>query len=149
MKKQMQNVSFRDLEEFWEFLPDDELRMTERLRNLILECIPDVKEKLSWNVPFFSRHATICFIWPGSISWGNVTNKGVRLGFNKGYLMHDDLGFLNAGKRKQIYWQDFLHVKEIDHDLIRAYLMEAVILDTQYHLEKIEKKKSKSRLRTN
>ncbi|NVJ46260.1 MAG: DUF1801 domain-containing protein [Cytophagia bacterium] len=57
-----QPVDFQDLDDLYEFLLDDELRLVKILRSLVYECIPEVKEKLSYNVPFFRLKKTICFI---------------------------------------------------------------------------------------
>jgi hypothetical protein len=131
-KSKMQNISFETVEDFLEFLPVDELRIVNVLRMLVLECMPDAIEKLSFNVPFYKRHKTVCFIWPASVFWGSKkTYEGVRFGFANGYLMQDEIGYLNKGDRKQIYWRDFTSVSEIDVSLLRAYLFEAMIIDDE------------------
>jgi hypothetical protein len=125
----MQNVNFRSVEEFLDYLPADELKIVEALREIVFECIPDCTEKLSYNVPFYKRSSNICFIWPASITWGGVKQHGVRFGFTKGYLIRDESHYLDKGDRKQVYWKDFFALKEIDADLLRSYLLEAVELD--------------------
>jgi hypothetical protein len=83
-------------------------------------------------VPFYKRHKTVCFIWPASVFWGSKkTYEGVRFGFANGYLMQDEIGYLNKGDRKQIYWRDFTSVSEIDISLLRAYLFEAMMIDDE------------------
>ncbi len=136
----MQNVSFKSVEEFLDFLPDDELKIVELLRSLILNCIPEVTEKLSYNVPFYKRHKSICFIWPSSILWGTrKTYTGVRFGFAKGYLLQDESNYLDKTNRKQFYMMDFNSVNEIDIDLFKSYLFEAVRIDEQMHNGTIKK----------
>ncbi|MBI1767692.1 MAG: DUF1801 domain-containing protein [Bacteroidetes bacterium] len=135
----MQNVNFKSIEEFFEFIPADELKIVEALRKIILECIPDCEERLSLNVPFYRRHSNICFIWPPSITWGGVSHKGVQLGFTNGNLLQDEIGYLNRGKRKQVYWKDFSDVKGIDEKLLQTYLHEAALIDS----EKAKKKSKK------
>jgi hypothetical protein len=131
-KSKMQHVSFDTVEDFLEFLPADEVRIVNVLRMLVLECMPDAIEKLSFNVPFYKRHKTVCFIWPASVFWGSKkTYEGVRFGFANGYLMQDEIGYLNKGDRKQIYWRDFTSVSEIDVSLLRAYLFEAMMIDDE------------------
>jgi hypothetical protein len=136
----MQNVSFKSVDEFLEFLPPDELKIVEYLRQIIFSIIPGCIEELSYNVPYYRYHSNICFLWPASVTWGNVKNKGVRLGFVKGYLMHDDINYLEKGNRKQVYWKDFSDIREIDVDLLKAYLYEAVRIDQ----ERIKTTKAKS-----
>ncbi|NER15473.1 DUF1801 domain-containing protein [Leptobacterium flavescens] len=126
----MQNVSFGSVEEFLDYLPQDELEITLYLRKLILECFPNCTEKLSYNVPFYKRYSNVCFIWPASVLWGKKkTYEGVRLGFTKGYLLQDEIGFLSKENRKQVYWRDFKKLSEIDADLVKSYLFEAITID--------------------
>ena len=128
----MQNVSFRDVDELLEFLPADELKITELLRKIIFACLPHVTEKLAYNVAFYKHHKNFCFIWPASVLWGKTKSyAGVRLGFTNGNLMQDEISFLDKGDRKQVYWKDFKSIKEIDMGLVRSYIFEAIMIDEQ------------------
>jgi hypothetical protein len=128
-KRQMQQVSFKNINEFLEALPENELKIVELLRKIVFSCIPDIEEKFSYNVPFYKRHSNICYIWPSSVQWGNVKHSGVQFGFNKGYLIQDDIDWLEKGNRKQVFWKTFHSIKEIDIDLLKAYIFEAVLVD--------------------
>lgn len=128
-RNKFQNVDFKTVDDFLDYLPEHERPIVDLLRELILDCIPDVKEKLSYNVPFYKRHSNICFIWPASVPWGKHRQEGVRLGFTKGYLMNDDLNYLDKGERKQVYMKDFTKLEEIDIDLLKAYIFEAILVD--------------------
>jgi hypothetical protein len=125
----MQNVRFDSVDELLEFLPEAEWKMVHLLRRLVFECVPEVREKLSYNVPFYRRNKGICFIWPGSVSWGKVQHPGVRFGFQQGHLLRDEIGYLDRGARKQVYWKDFQSLEDIDVELLRAYLWEAAMVD--------------------
>jgi hypothetical protein len=138
VKRQMQNVSFKTVDELMEFLPEDELKIFTLLRKIVFHCIPDIEEKISYNVPFYRRHFNICYIWPSSVQWGNVKLSGVQFGFNKGYLMQDEINWLEKGNRKQVYCKTFHSVKEIDIELLKTYIFEAAYTD-----ENISKKKKK------
>ncbi|MEP7376696.1 MAG: DUF1801 domain-containing protein [Chitinophagaceae bacterium] len=128
----MQNVSFRNVEEFLEFLPEDELKVTELLRKIIFNCLPQVIEKLSYNVPFYKHHKNFCFIWPASVLWGKTKSyAGVRLGFTNGNQLLDETGYLDKGDRKQVYWKDFKSLMEIDMEFVRLYIFEAIMIDEQ------------------
>lgn len=141
-RNKFQDVNFRNVEEFFEYLPKNELAMVQALRHLIFDCIPRCKEKLSYNVPFYSKYSGICFIWPAAVPWGKVQTKGVRLGFNKGYLLNDEIGYLDKGTRKQIYCKDFTSVQEIenDTDILKCFLFEAAGLDEQQGVSKKKKR---------
>ncbi len=121
---------FRNIDEFFDFLPEDELEMVRLLRSIIYSCLPNCTEKLNYNVPFYRLHKPTCFIWPASVMWGEkVTYQGVRLGFNQGYLLKDEINFLEKGTRKQVYWKSFHALEEIDIDLVKTYLFEAAEVD--------------------
>ena len=145
-KRKMQNVKFHSLDEFFEFIPKDELKIIEALRKIIFECIPDCTEGLSYNVPYYRRHGAICFIWPSSITWGGMQQKGVRFGFTNGNLLYDELNYLDKGERKQVYWRDFSHVKEINSQVLENLLHQAVLID-QEKVKNNSKKKSKKKLK--
>lgn len=132
MKRKMQNVSFKTIDEFLEYLPEDELVIVKALREMILDSIPEAKEKLTYNVPYYSGKKKICFVWPGSVFWGSKrAYEGVRLGFVHGHLMHDDIGYLEKEGRKQVYYKTFSHIDEIEEDILQAYIMDAVMIDEQ------------------
>ncbi len=137
MKNKFQDVDFKNVEEFLDYLPANELVIVEYLRKLIFDCIPNCREKLSYNVPYYYRNKNICFIWPSSVQWGNMKERGVRLGFTSGNLLHDEINYLDKGDRKQVYWKDFYKVKDIDVDLLKSYIFEAGKID-----ESITKKPS-------
>jgi hypothetical protein len=126
----MQDVDFRHVDDLIHFLPDDEKKIAVQLREIILECIPDAKEKLSYNVPFYSRFTRICFIWPGSVGWAGKTKKGVDLGFCRGNLLSDP-SYLDIGKRKQVYTKTFFSTKNIDVEKVKELLFEAVVVDEE------------------
>jgi hypothetical protein len=124
---------FRDIDEFMAFLPEDELALVTCLRTLVMDCIPDCREKLSYNVPYYSLKRNICFIWPASVTWGKRKSyEGVRFGFTSGYLLTDEINYLDKGERKQVYWKDFGTIQEIDADLLKSYIFEAAELDGHY-----------------
>lgn len=141
-KKKMQEVDFKTIEEFLEFLPTQERKIVEELRKLVLECIPDCEEKISYNVPFYRRHYNICYIWPPSITWDGFAHEGVQFGFTYGFLLQDELGYLERGKRKQVFWKSFFDVKEIDARILQSYLHEAALIDSEKAKAKLKKKRS-------
>lgn len=127
----LQPIKFKSLEELWEYLPEDQLNMVNALRELIFECVPEVTERLSYNVPFYKVHKGICFIWPGAVAWGKTVKEGVDFGFNYGYLLTDEHEYLEKGNRKQVYMKNFKSLNEIDFDKLRSLIFEAVIMDKE------------------
>ena len=129
MKRKMQSVNFESVHEFLDYITEDELKIVEFLRNLIAESLPEVKEKLSFNVPFFYRKRNICFIWPASIKWGNVNQNGVSLGFTQGDKLSNVEGYFEQKDRKRVISKTFFSIQEIDVDLVKTSLFEAFELD--------------------
>jgi uncharacterized protein YdhG (YjbR/CyaY superfamily) len=141
----MQNVSFKNVDEFLEYLPDSELKIVQLLRSLVFDCIPMATEHLSYNVPYYKVNKNICFIWPASILWGKKqTYTGVRFGLTNGHMIADEIEYFSKGDRKQVYWRDFSTVKEIDIDLLKSFIFDALMVD-----EKIKSKKAKRETPTN
>lgn len=136
----MQNVSFGNVNEMLNFLPDDQLVITERLRELVLVTIEGVEERLSYNVPFYRLHKNICFIWPGAVPWGKKTREGVEFGFNYGYLLYDASDYLDQGDRKQVYSKMFYRPEEIDEELLRHFLLESMEVDEMTYRENKRRK---------
>jgi hypothetical protein len=130
-KKKMQDVDFKNVDDLLAFLPEDELKIVERLRKIIFSCLPGCTGKLAYNVPFYKVHANICFIWPPSVKWGGKGHEGVRFGFTKGYLLTDEIGYLDRGTRKQVYWRDFYSMKDIEAEILRAYIFVAALVDEE------------------
>ncbi|HEY1018655.1 MAG TPA: DUF1801 domain-containing protein [Sediminibacterium sp.] len=129
-KQKMQSVSFRNVEEFLDYLPDEEREITVLLRKIVFSCHPEITEKLSYNVPYYRLHKQLCFIWPAAILWGKKKNyEGVRFGFTSGHLLTDEIGYLDKGSRKFVCYKDFRRLKEIDAELLRSYIFEAMAID--------------------
>ena len=126
----MQDFKFNSYVEFYEYLTPEHRVMVSMLKELIQDTVPDVKEKLSWNVPFFYKKKTICFIWPGSVPWGKKTYEGVQLGFTRAHKMKSNT-FLEKGKRKQVFTKTFYSPEEIEDnvEIIIELLNEANSLD--------------------
>lgn len=126
----MQAVKFNSLTEFFEYLPEEERQISLLLQDLIKTTLPNVKEKLSYNVPFYKLNKNICFIWPAAILWGKTKNyEGVRLGFSYGYLIDPNSSYLDLGNRKYGAWIDFKSVDEIDVAKIVSLLNESAKVD--------------------
>lgn len=134
-----QDVSFSSVGEMLAYLPYEEFVIVDRLRELIYECIPDVREKLAYNVPFFYRHSRLVFIWPGSVPWGRKRKAGVELGFCRGNLLSDP-SYLNKGNRKEVFIKTFHSEKEIHIGEVKRLLLEAVAIDRE--LYRVKKGKS-------
>ena len=124
-------IKFEDINDFLDFLPGNERIVVEQLREIVYECIPNVNEKLSYNVPYYYGNKRICFIWPSSVPWGNVQKDGVLFGFCRGNLIEDDLNYLEKGSRKQVFTKTFFALDDLDEQMLRNYLMKAAAIDAE------------------
>lgn len=137
-------------QELLDKLTGEEKKIFQRLRALILECLPRATEKKYYglNVPFYTHNRLICFIWPPSVNWGKKEKSleidGVTLGFNQGNLMSNEDGVLLKENRKQVYCMYFRSLKDIDESRIRALLYEAEMIDDGF----AKKKKLKTAAKT-
>jgi hypothetical protein len=131
MKNRFQSVDFHDVEEFLDYLPEKDRKIVDKLRKLVLECLPGCKEKLAYNVPYYYLNSRVCFIWPGVVQWGTPRREGVELGFCRGHLMADERDYLEKGNRKEVYMKTFHDVKDIDAELLKQYIYEAAFVDEQ------------------
>ena len=133
MGRKMQDVSFNSVDEMLDYIPEDQREITLLLRELVFEAIPDVREKLSYNVPFFSLHRRICHIWPGAIPWGKLTLEGVQFGFSQGHLINDEFDYLETQGRKYVRTHHFYSIEEVDPDIIISYLIQAQEIDRRWN----------------
>lgn len=121
-------------------LPKAEQAMVNRLRYIVLECLPFASEKGYYGegIPFYTHHRMICFIWPGSVVWGPrkkselPKDSRVSLGFCQGNRMANEDSVLQAEGRKQVYVMYFHSLNEIKEDQIRALLFEAGMIDDAF-----------------
>ncbi|HRH36147.1 MAG TPA: hypothetical protein PKY12_13870 [Catalimonadaceae bacterium] len=130
--RKTQKVRFKNLDELEAFLPDEELKLMNQMRNLVYDCLPGVREKLSFNVPFFFLSKSVCYIWPSSVWWGNrQTFKGVRFAFSQARNLSNEDGYLEIGDRKLFGQRDFITLKPEDQSRLKSLLFEAGFLDEQ------------------
>ena len=119
----------KSLVQLYEPLPDNERIITDVLRHLIRENLPEsCKEKISYNVPFFYGRKGICIIWPSTVPRGGI-KKGVLLGFWYGNKLNDADNYLTRGTNKQIFYRIFHQPEEIKQAPIVRLLNEAVRID--------------------
>jgi hypothetical protein len=134
MSKQMLSggLRFATVQDLLDFLPADERELTVPLRELIISEAPELKERLSFNVPFFKGHSDVCFIWPASVLWGkHKTYEGVRFGLSYGTLVPGSEPYLQRDTRKQVLWRDLTTLSDTDIRQIRTLLQAAVTVDRE------------------
>ena len=122
----------RNLVELFNYLPEEEKIIVDVLRQIILSAYPNyIKEKMSYNVPFFYAKKGIAIIWPASIPRGGI-KTGVLLGFWYGNRIKDVDNYLIHGTNKQVFYKIFQVAEDIDDKPILKLLKEAVNLDKTF-----------------
>lgn len=139
----------KTVDEMMMALPRNEQVIVERLRNLVLECLPLATEKPYYGlgVPYYSRHRQICYIFPSSALNAtedkNDVNQTVTLGFCQGNLISDENGLLKAEGRKLVKVMYFYMLRDINEDQIRSLLFEAGMIDDLFGRKKRNKVRSR------
>ena len=129
----------QEVEDIITNLPKDERIIVKRLRSIILDTDPHLQEKLSFGVPYFFHHRSVCFLWPTSLipfCFKKPTEEKVTLGLCYGNLLSNDQGLLIAGNRKQVYVIKFSEASQINDQAIREIIQEAVLVDEQFSKKK-------------
>ena len=118
-----------NLDQLYEFLPEQEWIILDILRNLVKDNLPQYcKEKISYNVPYFYGNKGICIIWPASIPRGGI-KEGVLLGFWQGNKLEDKDDYLSKGTNKKIFYKIFIGPEDINAAAIINLLKEAIHVD--------------------
>ncbi|MFN0215188.1 MAG: DUF1801 domain-containing protein [Saprospiraceae bacterium] len=124
----MKFAKHRDFDSFLEALTPSEQEICLRLRNLILQNFPNLRETWAYGAPFYKGRGRICFLYPASLPYSGV-KSGVNFGFNRGHLLSNEQGLLQMGDRKEVAYIPVLFEKDIQEVLFLEILHEAVIID--------------------
>ncbi|MDN3654931.1 DUF1801 domain-containing protein [Ferruginibacter paludis] len=125
-------MKIKNVIELFSLLPENERIIVDVLRQIIAETLPAYcREKISYNVPFFYGHKGICIVWPATIPKGGI-KEGVLLGFWHGNKLKDAGNYLAHGTNKKVFYKIFLIPEEIDEQLIKKLLLEAIQLDQSF-----------------
>lgn len=119
-----QQIKFWNLTDFIDSLPEEELKIVNFLREIVLHAMPECAEKLAYNVPFYYLNYRVCYIWPASVPWGGL-DEGVALGFCKGGQLSNAQSADAKGMTKIV----FTDISQINVKEIEQLLFEAIIVD--------------------
>ncbi len=123
----------KDFDSFLDALTPVERTICLRLRGLIMDNFPELKETWAYGAPFFKGRKRICFLYPASLQYSGI-KEGVNFGFNRANLLSNAHGLLDLGSRKEVAYIAVLTEKDIRKDLFLEILHEAVILDKEVTL---------------
>lgn len=123
------------VQEYIAALEGEEQRIARYLYEVIQSTSPKFKTKLSYGVPYFSINYRVCFIWPSSSPLA-IEKEGVQLGFCKGILLANQQGLLDMGKRKEVAIINYTQANQINENLVREILFEAIEVDELVYRER-------------
>ncbi len=102
-------------------LTSEQAGIVQCLHDLIMET-PAIEVKRRWHLPFYYRKSWICY-------FNILKNGNVEWAFTRGNELSNEDQWLEARGRKQIYSVNFASVQDIDLQLARVTLQEALLLD--------------------
>lgn len=121
-----QQIKYWNLNDLIDNLPENELKIVNFLREIVLKAMPECAEKLAYNVPFYYMNYRVCYIWPASVPWGGL-DEGVALGFCKGSHLSNVKDADTKGMTKMV----FTDINQINVKEIEQLLFEAMIVDKE------------------
>jgi hypothetical protein len=126
-----QPVSFPGFNDLYALLPKPEFEIVKTLRLLSIQCIPHVKEKLSYNAPYHHINEQICLIILRSVIWGGTVEEAL-LRFANAKSPADEWNNLKWAERKTVgtktYFDSMQVIKETD--IIKMSLIETAEIDS-------------------
>ncbi len=121
-------AKYKDFDSFLDALSPGERAICVRLRGLIFDSFPELKETWAYGAPFYKGRKRICFLYPASLPYSGL-KEGVNFGFNRANLLSNEHGLLDLGDRKEVAYITVLAEKDIQEELFLEILHEAVLLD--------------------
>jgi hypothetical protein len=123
---------FQDIEDFIQSKEINLRPLLAQIRNIIMVSHPQIREQISWNLPFFYCFDHLCYL---SVS---KKTKGVEVCFAKGFHIKDEAGVLDAKDRKLVKGITFTDLADFEkrEDDFLEVLQEAILLnETQPELK--------------
>lgn len=118
----------KNFDSFLDALSPEERAICLRIRDLIMQNFPELKETWAYGAPYFSGRTRICFLYPASLPYSGV-KTGVNFGFAKAYLLSNVQELIVMGDRKEVGYIPVLTEKDVNEALFLEILHEAVLLD--------------------
>ncbi len=121
------------VEEFFYDLPEQNRKICERLRLIILNTAV-FEEEFYYGVPYYFRNRAVTCIWPAGL-WGGP-KRGVFIGFSNGNFLSNTQGIIEMGNRKRFGLIRYLDEHEIKEQPLIEILHEAIMIDDELGLRK-------------
>jgi hypothetical protein len=107
----------RSVDEYIESLPDNKRAICELLREMILENVPGIEEKLSFKIPFYHYFGMFMYL--------NNTKEGIDVAFCRGKDLLNEFPQLSFKKRATIATISINNKKDIVSFQLREIIVTA------------------------
>lgn len=122
----------RTVDQLYTLLPEDQLILTDLLRGIIMDLSNGyLREKISYQVPYFFNKKGIAIVWPATIPRGGI-KSGVLFGIWYGNRLSSLQNYLIKGENKQIFYKVIHAVKEVNEKAIKKLIKEAIEIDKSW-----------------
>ena len=113
------------IEDFIESQEPVNTALMNQLRNLILNAHPKMRERFLFNTAMFGVKNELCYFVVLN------KNKGIEVGFHRGFQMSNEQGLLESKKRKFIHGITLKDLEDLKNKeaIFKEILQEAIILD--------------------
>lgn len=101
-------------------LPLEQQMLTQFLHEFLLREFPELRAKIKWQIPFYTRHHNLCYL--------NPKPEKLILGFVYGAFLPNQSGAL-VGEGKQVRHLELEWKEELSIPLLRELLEEAIQYD--------------------
>ncbi|SES20443.1 DUF1801 domain-containing protein [Psychrobacillus sp. OK032] len=103
-------------------LPDDIQNITTKLRKIILNSSPKLKEEYKWSMPNYAYNGLVCYL--------QASKKHVNLGFQRGNeLLEKDTNKLLQGTGKTMRHIRIKNMEDIQSGAFTSLIKEALALN--------------------
>ncbi len=113
---------FQNTDHFLEYHADH-YDILETLRRIILSCSDHIQETIRYNTPFYD--------YKGMFLYLSLNKKYIYVAFVQGILMSDEDGAFALNNLKQIRQIHYRSVKDIDEEVLRKYIFEALLIQDE------------------
>ena len=100
---------------------EEQQKLFQLARSIILNTSPVMREHFSYGVPFFSCYGKICYF--------NRLKVGIDIGFVRGNELSDPDCRLNADGRKQVKSIRIESLDDFDEQFLTQTIHEALVID--------------------
>jgi len=131
----------RTVDEYIEGLPDNKRGITELLREMIVENVPDIEEKLSFKIPFYHYFGMFMYL--------NNTREGIDVAFCRGKDLVNEFPQLSLKNRATIATITISTKKDITSFQVREMIVTAAAWNKEAKRLKIPMVKKSTRQKPN